>query len=69
MQPFSQSQQEFLGRLLEVIIRKMKYDDETDWGNEEEEPEEEALFVELRKVKKKKKKLIKSGRKKEEIEL
>ena len=53
MQPFSQSQQEFLGRLLEVIIRKMKYDDETDWGNEEDEPEEEALFVELRKVKKK----------------
>ena len=52
MQPFSQSQQEFLGRLLEVIIRKMKYDDETDWGNEEDEPEEEALFVELRKVKK-----------------
>ncbi|KAG2221392.1 hypothetical protein INT45_012643 [Circinella minor] len=49
MQPFSQSQQEFLGRLLEVIIRKMKYDDETDWGNEEDEPEEEALFVELRK--------------------
>ncbi|KAI9254548.1 armadillo-type protein [Phascolomyces articulosus] len=49
MQPFSQSQQEFLGRLLEVIIRKMKYDDETEWGNEEEEPEEEALFVELRK--------------------
>lgn len=29
---------------------KMKYDDETDWGNEEDEPEEEALFMELRKV-------------------
>ena len=50
MQPFSQSQIEFLGRLLEVIIRKMKYDDETEWGDEEEEPEEEALFAELRKV-------------------
>ncbi|KAI8146411.1 armadillo-type protein [Fennellomyces sp. T-0311] len=49
MQAFSQSQIEFLGRLLEVIIRKMKYDDETEWGNEEDEPEEEALFAELRK--------------------
>ncbi|KAG0172349.1 pre-tRNA nuclear export protein, partial [Apophysomyces sp. BC1015] len=49
MQPFTQSQQEFLGSLLNVIIMKMKYDDETDWGNEEDEPEEEALFVEMRK--------------------
>lgn len=51
MQPFAQSQQEFLGSLLNVIVMKMKYDDETDWGSEEEEPEEEALFVEMRKVK------------------
>ncbi|KAF7730156.1 pre-tRNA nuclear export protein [Apophysomyces ossiformis] len=49
MQPFTQAQQEFLGSLLSVTIMKMKYDDETDWGNEDEEPEEEALFVEMRK--------------------
>lgn len=50
MQPYTQSQQEFLGSLLSVVIMKMKYDDESDWGNDEDEPEEEALFMELRKV-------------------
>jgi exportin-T len=29
---------------------KMRYDEETDWGNDEDEPEEEALFFEMRKV-------------------
>ena len=50
MQPYTQSQQEFLGSLLSVIIMKMKYDEESDWGNDEDEPEEEALFMEMRKV-------------------
>lgn len=50
MQSFSPGQQEFLASLLRVVILKMKYDDETEWGNEEDEPEEEALFMELRKV-------------------
>lgn len=50
MQPFSASQQEFLASLLSVVIMKMKYDDETDWGSDEDEPDEEALFFELRKV-------------------
>lgn len=50
MQPYTQSQQEFLGSLLSVVIMKMKYDDESDWGNDEDEPEEEALFMEMRKV-------------------
>ncbi|OAD74660.1 hypothetical protein PHYBLDRAFT_180902 [Phycomyces blakesleeanus NRRL 1555(-)] len=49
MQPFTQSQQEFLRSLLSVVIMKMKYDEDTEWGNEEDEPEEEALFAELRK--------------------
>ncbi|CDS03104.1 hypothetical protein LRAMOSA00506 [Lichtheimia ramosa] len=49
MQPYTQSQQEFLGSLLSVVIMKMKYDDESDWGNDEDEPEEEALFMEMRK--------------------
>ncbi|KAI8365229.1 armadillo-type protein [Radiomyces spectabilis] len=49
MQPFTQTQHELLGSLLNVVIMKMKYDEETEWGAEEEEPEEEALFIELRK--------------------
>jgi exportin-T len=36
--------------LLKVIVIKMKYDDETDWGGTEEEEEEEAEFLEMRKV-------------------
>lgn len=39
-----------MGSLLSVVIMKMKYDDESDWGNDEDEPEEEALFMEMRKV-------------------
>lgn len=50
MQAFSQGQHEFLGSLLNVVIMKMRYDEETDWGNDEDEPEEEALFFEMRKV-------------------
>ncbi|CEJ04892.1 hypothetical protein RMCBS344292_18842 [Rhizopus microsporus] len=49
MQAFSQGQHEFLGSLLNVVIMKMRYDEETDWGNDEDEPEEEALFFEMRK--------------------
>ncbi|KAI9323871.1 armadillo-type protein [Dichotomocladium elegans] len=49
MPSYTQSQQEFLGSLLNVIIMKMKYDEESEWGNDEDEPEEEALFMELRK--------------------
>ncbi|KAI7870604.1 armadillo-type protein [Spinellus fusiger] len=48
-QPLTQPQQEFLSALLSVVIMKMKYDEETEWGNEDDEPEEEALFSELRK--------------------
>ncbi|KAI7907870.1 armadillo-type protein [Cokeromyces recurvatus] len=49
MQPFSQGQHEFLGSLLNVVIMKLRYDDETDWNNDEDEPEDEALFFEMRK--------------------
>ncbi|KAI8097196.1 armadillo-type protein [Halteromyces radiatus] len=49
MQQFTQAQRELLGSLLSVVIRKMKYDEDTEWGNDEDEPEEEALFTELRK--------------------
>lgn len=45
--------------LLNVVIVKLRYDDETEWDADEDEPEEEALFFEMRKVKlldKKKKK-------------
>ncbi|SAM06431.1 hypothetical protein [Absidia glauca] len=49
MQPLTQAQLEILGSLLTVIIGKMKYDEDTDWGTDEDEPEEEALFAELRK--------------------
>jgi hypothetical protein len=39
-----------LGSLLNVVIVKLRYDEETEWGNDEDEPEEEALFFEMRKV-------------------
>ncbi|KAI8980264.1 armadillo-type protein [Pilobolus umbonatus] len=48
-QSFTQFQMDFMASLLNVVIVKMRYDDETDWGTDEDEPEEEALFVELRK--------------------
>lgn len=50
MQPLSQTQRELLGSLLNVIIQKMKYNEETEWGADDDEPEEEVLFAELRKV-------------------
>jgi hypothetical protein len=50
MQAFSQGQHEFLGSLLNVVIVKLRYDDETEWDADEDEPEEEALFFEMRKV-------------------
>lgn len=50
MQPLTQAQRELLGSLLNVIIQKMKYDEETEWGADDDEPEEEVLFTELRKV-------------------
>lgn len=50
MQNFSQGQHEFLGSLLNVVIVKLRYDDETEWDADEDEPEEEALFFEMRKV-------------------
>ncbi|SAL94983.1 hypothetical protein, partial, partial [Absidia glauca] len=49
MQPLSQAQRELLGSLLNVIIQKMKYNEETEWGADDDEPEEEVLFAELRK--------------------
>lgn len=50
MQAFTQGQHEFLGSLLNVVIVKLRYDDETEWDADEDEPEEEALFFEMRKV-------------------
>jgi exportin-T len=50
MQAFSQGQHEFLASLLTVVIMKLKYDEDTEWGDDEEEPEEEAMFMEIRKV-------------------
>lgn len=50
MQPFTPSQHELLASILSVCTNKMKYDEDTEWGNDEDEPEEEALFTELRKV-------------------
>jgi exportin-T len=50
MQTFSQGQHEFLASLLNVVIVKLRYDDETEWDADEDEPEEEALFFEMRKV-------------------
>ncbi|CAO3620011.1 unnamed protein product [Mucor hiemalis] len=49
MQTFSQGQHEFLGSLLNVVIVKLRYDDDTEWDADEDEPEEEALFFEMRK--------------------
>ncbi|CAO3687198.1 unnamed protein product [Rhizopus stolonifer] len=49
MQSFSQGQHEFMASLLNVVILKLRYDDETEWGTDDEEPEEEALFFEMRK--------------------
>ncbi|KAI8365847.1 armadillo-type protein [Choanephora cucurbitarum] len=49
MQPFSQGQHEFLGSLLNVVIIKLRYDNDTEWDTDEDEPEEEALFFEMRK--------------------
>ncbi|PKY18419.1 ARM repeat-containing protein [Rhizophagus irregularis] len=43
------SQREFIDSLLKVIVIKMKYDDETDWGGTEEDEVEEAEFLEMRK--------------------
>ncbi|CAG8500890.1 6782_t:CDS:10 [Ambispora leptoticha] len=45
----SNSQREFLASLLNVIVMKMRYDDETDWGGADEE-EVEAEFLEMRKA-------------------
>jgi exportin-T len=39
-----------LGSLLNVVVVKLRYDDETEWDADEDEPEEEALFFEMRKV-------------------
>ncbi|KAG0985485.1 hypothetical protein G6F29_003983 [Rhizopus arrhizus] len=49
IQPFSQGQHEFMASLLNVVILKLRYDEDTDWGTDEDEPEEEALFFEMRK--------------------
>ncbi|KAG1436542.1 hypothetical protein G6F56_013516 [Rhizopus delemar] len=49
MQSFSQGQHEFMASLLNVVVLKLRYDDETEWGTDDEEPEEEALFFEMRK--------------------
>ncbi|KAI9245963.1 armadillo-type protein [Sporodiniella umbellata] len=49
MQSFSQGQHEFMASLLNVVVLKLRYDDETEWGTDEDEPEEEALFFEMRK--------------------
>lgn len=40
-----------MASLLNVVILKLRYDEDTDWGTDEDEPEEEALFFEMRKVK------------------
>lgn len=50
MQPFSQGQHEFLASLLNVVIVKLRYDEDTEWSDDQDEPEEEALFFEMRKV-------------------
>ncbi|KAI8639645.1 armadillo-type protein [Parasitella parasitica] len=49
MQTFSQGQHEFLASLLNVVIVKLRYDEDTDWSDDQDEPEEEALFFEMRK--------------------
>ncbi|KAG9296389.1 hypothetical protein G9A89_014981 [Geosiphon pyriformis] len=43
------SQREFLATLLNVVVIKMRYDDETEWGGIDEDGEEEAQFLEIRK--------------------
>ncbi|GAA5810830.1 hypothetical protein MFLAVUS_004257 [Mucor flavus] len=48
-QSLSQGQHEFLVSLLNVVVVKLRYDDETEWDADEDEPEEEALFFEMRK--------------------
>jgi exportin-T len=50
MQAFSQGQHEFLASLLNVVIVKLRYDEDTEWSDDQDEPEEEALFFEMRKV-------------------
>ncbi|KAL9537608.1 hypothetical protein MBANPS3_011624 [Mucor bainieri] len=49
MQAFSQGQHEFLASLLNVVIVKLRYDEDTEWSDDQDEPEEEALFFEMRK--------------------
>ncbi|CAG8496785.1 4753_t:CDS:10, partial [Cetraspora pellucida] len=43
------SQREFLDSLLKVVVLKMKYDDETDWGGTDDGAEDAAEFLEMRK--------------------
>ncbi|KAF0551511.1 Xpo1-domain-containing protein [Gigaspora margarita] len=43
------SQREFLDSLLKVVVLKMKYDDETDWGGTDDGAEDVAEFLEMRK--------------------
>ena len=40
----------FLASLLNVVIVKLRYDEDTEWSDDQDEPEEEALFFEMRKV-------------------
>ncbi|CAG8633550.1 24667_t:CDS:10 [Dentiscutata erythropus] len=43
------TQREFLDSLLKVVVLKMKYDDETDWGGTDDGSEDAAEFLEMRK--------------------
>ncbi|RHZ76816.1 hypothetical protein Glove_189g18 [Diversispora epigaea] len=45
----SSSQREFLDSLLKVIVIKMKFDDESDWGGTDDDGEGEAEFSVMRK--------------------
>jgi exportin-T len=49
MQTLTQGQYEFLASLLNVLITKLKYDEDTEWGADQEDTEEDE-FVNLRKV-------------------
>ncbi|CEP16433.1 hypothetical protein [Parasitella parasitica] len=49
MQSFSQGQHQFLASLLNVVVAKLRYDEDTEWSDDQDEPEEEALFFEMRK--------------------
>jgi exportin-T len=49
MQTLTQGQYEFLASLLSVLITKLKYDEDTEWGADQEDTEEDE-FVNLRKV-------------------